>query len=277
MQTTDYQTLWKSLRETGRYETPSENRPERPVRTCFWHTLVGARVVSLDVIGACAALALFNRFNHVEWARLCMKAFAFAEHLGDRVIVEGFGQRAAYQGPVVFVSNHMSTLETILYPAILGAWDRLAVVLKKDLTDIPFIRRTAAAIGCIAVTRKNVREDLATVLNVGKERLANGQSVLMFPQGTRQEVFDPKKFNSLGSKLAEHAGVPIIPLAVATDFMGIGKVWRDFGPIDPTRPIRVQCGPVIPASVGARAMHTQCVDFISQTLKGWGLPILERK
>lgn len=275
MQKTDYQTLWKVLRATGRYETPPENRPARPVKTWFWHTLVGARVISLDVIGACAVLTLRHKFNHEAWARLCMKSFAFAEHLGAVITLEGFENRINYKGPVVYVSNHMSTLETIIYPAVLGAWDKLAVVLKKQLTDIPFIAQTAAAIGCIPVTRKNVREDLMTVLSVGAERVKNGMSPLLFPQGTRQEVFDPKHFNSLGAKLAEHAGVPIIPIAAQTDFMRIGKVWRDFGPIDPTRPIRFKCGPVIPPSLGAREMHSRSLSFITETMRGWGLPIKE--
>jgi 1-acyl-sn-glycerol-3-phosphate acyltransferase len=62
----------------------------------------------------------------------------------------------------------------------------LAIVLKKSLTEIPLVGPAALHVGCIPVTRKNAREDLKTVLEVGSQRLAAGHSVLLFPQGTRQ-------------------------------------------------------------------------------------------
>ena len=51
----------------------------------------------------------------------------------------------------------------------------------------------------------------------GSERLKKGKSVLIFPQKTRSEIFNPKEFNSLGVKLAKKNNVPVIPMAVLTD------------------------------------------------------------
>jgi len=66
--------------------------------------------------------------------------------------------------------------------------------------------------------------------------------------------------------------VPVVPLAVKTDFLQTGKWFKDFGTVDPNKPIRFACGPVLPAMLGARATHDQSVAFIESKLKEWGLP-----
>ena len=53
-------------------------------------------------------------------------------------------------------------------------------------------------------------------------------SVLIFPQTTRELFFDPKKFNTLGIKLAKRAKVPVIPIAVKTDAWWHGQMGYGF-------------------------------------------------
>ena len=269
-----YKEFQESLRTTGHYETVPLNGQSQPVRASGLNSFLYAFTI-LRIVSRCAYKQVLRTFDFEEWANTCMASVTFAERLGGVVTFEGFEQRAAYQGPVVYVSNHMSTLETMVFPTTLTAFGKLAIVLKQSLIDIPFVGASALAVGSIAVSRKNAREDLKTVLEEGAKRLADGHSVLLFPQGTRQAVFDGKKFNSLGSKLAERAGVPVVPLAVKTDFLKTGKWVKDFGEVDPNKPIRFACGPVLPASLGARKTHDQSVAFIENKLKEWGLPITE--
>ncbi|HRR34654.1 MAG TPA: lysophospholipid acyltransferase family protein [Kiritimatiellia bacterium] len=267
-----YQEFQQALRQTGRYETAATARPAE-LRISPLNSIRYASTI-IGIVCRCSFKHLFGAFDYEEWARTCMASVAFAEKLGGVVTFEGFEQRAAYDGPVVYVSNHMSTLETMVFPTTLLAFGRLAIILKKSLTEIPLVGKAALHVGCIPVTRKNAREDLKTVLEVGSQRLADGHSVLLFPQGTRQAVFDGKKFNTLGSKLAERAGVPVVPLAVKTDFLKTGKWIKDFGEVDPNKPIRFACGPVLPATLGARATHDQSVAFIASKLTEWGLPVV---
>ncbi|HNX32985.1 MAG TPA: lysophospholipid acyltransferase family protein [Kiritimatiellia bacterium] len=269
-----YREFQEALRATGRYETASTHRPAVQLRISTLNSFRYAFTI-IRICARCAIKHLLRKFGYEEWAKTCMASVAFAEKLGGVVTFEGFEQRAAYKGPVVYVSNHMSTLETMVFPTTLLSFGKLAIVLKKSLTEIPLVGTAALAVGSIAVTRKNAREDLKTVLEEGAKRLAEGHSVLLFPQGTRQAVFDGKKFNSLGSKLAERAGVPVVPLAVKTDFLKTGKWIKDFGEVDPNKPIRFVCGPVLPAALGARATHDQSVAFIGGQLKAWGLPTVE--
>ena len=274
MKNTHYKPFQEALRTTGRYTTAPENRPAKPAGINGINSFRYAGTI-ISIVCRCAWRQLRKRFDYDAWSEICMDSVSFAERLGAEVTFEGFEQRIAYNGPVVYVSNHMSTLETMVFPITLNAFGKLAIVLKKSLTEIPFVGKAALAVGSIAVTRKNAREDLKTVLEEGAKRLAAGHSVLLFPQGTRQAVFDGKQFNSLGSKLAERAGVPVVPLAVKTDILQTGKWIKDFGQVDPSKPLRFVCGPVLPAALGARATHEQSVAFIRAKIKEWGLPLVE--
>ena len=113
-----------------------------------------------------------------------------------------------------------------------------------------------------------------TLFKVGEERISRGESFLIFPQGSRYPVFSKRKFSSIGSKLAERSGVPVIPLAVKTDILPTresGGIFKDFGTVDPSKDIRVACGPVLRGS--AKEMQVASIDWIAGKLSEWGLPV----
>ena len=271
---TDYKEFQETLRTTGRYETPPEHRPSRPARMSAFKSVRCASVVA-GILYRCGWRHLRGKFGYEAWAEICMSSIHMAEKLGAVLTFEGFEQRAAYQGPVVYVANHMSAFETVVFPTVLLSFGKLAIILKKSLEELPFAGKASRAVGSIGVMRKNAREDLVTVLEQGALRLAGGSSVLIFPQGTRQAVFEAKRFNSLGAKLAERAGVPVVPIAVKTDFLQNGKWIKDFGPVDPSKPIRFSCGPVIPTAQGSKKAHEQSVAFIESKIREWGLPVAQ--
>lgn len=94
-------------------------------------------------------------------------------------------------------------------------------------------------------------------------------SVLIFPQTTRELFFDPKKFNTLGIKLAKRAKVPVIPIAVKTDACGMGRWAMDFGRIDPSKPVRVSFGEPVHINGNGKTEHRLTIDFIGSKLDGW--------
>jgi 1-acyl-sn-glycerol-3-phosphate acyltransferase len=108
----------------------------------------------------------------------------------------------------------------------------------------------------------------------GVERLAKGISLVVFPQGARQPVFDAGQFNSIAVKLAGRAEVPIIPLALDSRAWGLGRRFTDFGRIDPTQIVRFAFGE--PLHVRGRGVdeHQAIVDFIRTHLRTWGAPEL---
>lgn len=261
------------LRTTGAYETPPENRPAHPAGVSGVNSIRYAFTI-IGIVSRCAWRYLRGSFGYEAWSEICSASISFAEKMGATVTFEGFEQRTAYNGPVVYVSNHMSTLETMVFPTALNAFGKLAIIVKKSLGDIPVVGAAHRAVGAIEVTRKNAREDLKTVLEQGTQRLASGSSVLLFPQGTRQTIFDGKRFNTLGAKLAERAKVPLVPIAVRTDFLQTGTLIKDFGLVDSSKPIRFACGPVLMPELGTKKTHEQSVAFIESKIREWGMPVV---
>jgi 1-acyl-sn-glycerol-3-phosphate acyltransferase len=239
------------------------------VASARFHWAVTDRAVS----GGCKAWR--GRYNYDVWAQDSFSLLQMVERLGGSVVCEGFAARAAHAGPVVYVANHMSMLETMLLPCVLTPFSPVVIVLKDSLLRYPFFGALCRAIRPIVVSRTNVRADLQAVLEQGKEKLASGASVLLFPQGTRMEVFEPRRFNSMGTKLAQAAGVPLVPIALRTDFVGIGRWIKDLGGVIPAHTVRFAAGPCLAPEQPARLLHQHCLTFIAGRFREWGVPFQE--
>ena len=275
--TTTIEEFRKSLLETGGYSTAPDHRA--PVRAKPGAlTTLGFSMRVCKVFPMCALYEPLGLLNTDKWARFCFSTVTGAERLGMNVVLEGWKNRMAYEGPVVYLCNHMSTVETILMPPTLLTFGPFNIVAKASLAHIPFLVRAAAHMGMVPIGRKSPREDLVNMLKVGTERIAAGNSFLIFPQGTRQKVFSRKVFSSIGAKLAERAGCPIIPIVVDTRCQPtresgfLRRFFKDFGPVDTSKDIRCRCGPVIPCSK-AKEMHAATFDWMADALGEWGLPV----
>jgi 1-acyl-sn-glycerol-3-phosphate acyltransferase len=191
------------------------------------------------------------------------------EYLGVDVKVENQATLSRLKSPCVIVSNHMSVLETFIFPCLIMPHKAYTVVLKRSLMQYPVFKHVLRSLDPIVVDRTNPRQDFKTVMEEGLTNLKNNISVLIFPQTTRELRFDPKKFNTLGIKLAKRAKVPVIPVAVKTDAWGMGKWAKDFGRIDPSKPVRVSFGEPVHISGNGKTEHRSTVDFIRAKLAGW--------
>ncbi len=266
------------LRETGRYATLPDRRAPRPARPGLLSTLRYNAAV-FGVFPRCSVAEARGKLTTDRWARICWSAVKKAEKMGGTCVFDGWENAAAAvaSGPVVYVSNHMSTLETVVLPPILLAYGPFNVVVKASLSHLPFLENAAAHMGLIPITRTNPRKDLATLMEKGGERIAAGSSMLIFPQGTRSEVFDWARYSSIGAKIAERHGVPLVPIAVQTDLEKKGTgLFKDFGRVDLSRPMRLRCGPPVSAAKadgGARAAHAKSFEWIAAQLREWGLPV----
>ena len=128
-------------------------------------------------------------------------------------------------------------------------------------------------LGCIAVTRSNPRDDFKKVMQEGTKRLREGASVIIFPQSSRSEVFNESHFNTIGIKLAKHASVPVIPMAIRTDFLANGRLLKDMGPIRRDRPVWFEFGEPFSVTGSGKEEQARVVDFIESRLKTWGCRI----
>ena len=146
-------------------------------------------------------------------------------------------------------------------------------VIKKSLLDYPAFGAVLRQIDTIALTRANPREDLRQVLSEGQRLLQAGVSLVIFPQATRLPEFDPASFHTLGTKLAERADVPLVPIAVKTSFQGNGRWFKDFGKIRPWDGVRVSVSAPISTKPDSRAAHAQVVRTITECLRDWEVAI----
>jgi 1-acyl-sn-glycerol-3-phosphate acyltransferase len=172
-------------------------------------------------------------------------------------------------GPAVFIGNHMSTLETFVLPGLLLLFREVTFVLKESLMHYPSLGDILRRLHAISVTRRDPRADLKTVLTEGREHLAAGRSIVIFPQSTRAVEFDPERFNTLGVKLAARSDVPVIPFAVQTQLWGNGALVKDFGPVDLACPVRFEFGAPITVSGKGREAHQQVILFVQTQLARW--------
>lgn len=267
----------RELLATGAYATHPDHRAPNRARPGALTTFRLAWNVA-RVFPMCALYEPLGYLTTDSWAELCFSSVTGAEALGMNVILEGWRNRLDWQGPVVYVCNHMSTYETIMLPSVVLTFGPFSIVAKNSLGHLPFLAKAADHMRMVTVGRKSPREDLLHILGVGCERLAGGESFLIFPQGTRQEVFSSARFSSIGAKLAERAGCPVCPIAVDTRALPtrksglLAKVFKDFGPVDTSLDIRCCCGPLI-REPKARAMHSASFDWIASKLESWGLPV----
>ncbi|HKM14555.1 MAG TPA: lysophospholipid acyltransferase family protein [Marinospirillum sp.] len=110
----------------------------------------------------------------------------------------------------VMVANHQSEWETIILHTLKPP---LCTVLKQELLNIPIFGWGLRLIKPIPLDRSQPAKMLRKVLKVGGERLDEGLSVLIFPEGTRVAPGCRKPFSKSAAMIACKAGVPLLPVA----------------------------------------------------------------
>lgn len=256
------------------YETPGG--VARPIGD---RLLLGSRwyfyLMMIDIQRRYSAIARAGRYDRAVWAQSSIEAFRLLESVGCRFRLKGLDYlRRDPAEPLVIIGNHMSTLETMVFPGIIGGLRPLTFVIKENILRNPLYRDIMAATRPIVVSRKNPRDDLKKVLEEGTVHLREGRSVILFPQATRSDTFDPAHFNSLGVKLAKTAGVRILPVALKTDFWGNSrfKLLKVVGPLHRDRPVLMEFGAPMTIAGNGTEEHHAVVEFIRSRLDEWARP-----
>ena len=132
-------------------------------------------------------------------------------------------ERLDIDGPMILAPVHRSNLDSVVVACF--SRRRIRALGKESLFVVPVVRYFCAALGAIPVRRGQAdREALAAA----KSLLDRGESMIVFPEGTRQdsgaelgELFDGAAW------LSARTGAPVIPIGIAgTDTaMGAGAKW----------------------------------------------------
>jgi 1-acyl-sn-glycerol-3-phosphate acyltransferase len=122
------------------------------------------------------------------------------------------------QHPSIILSKHQSAWETIALQTIFPPqiW-----VMKRELLMIPFLGWAFMALAAIPIDRSSGREALKKLVAHGKDRLARGLWVVIFPEGTRTAPGQRGKYHIGGAWLASHTQSTVVPVA-----HNAGRYWR---------------------------------------------------
>ena len=121
-------------------------------------------------------------------------------------------------GGVVIASKHQSFLETF---ALLRYAPDFAIILKRQLTFVPFFGLYLIVSEQIAIDRSRGPQALQQIVAAAKPVLAAGRQIMIYPEGTRRPPGAPPKYKHGVAAIYAETGAPCLPVAVNT-----GLFWR---------------------------------------------------
>jgi len=116
--------------------------------------------------------------------------------------------------PVILLPKHQSTWETFAFPTLMPR--PLCYVFKRELLYVPFFGWTMARMDLIHIDRSRRTEAWAKVAEQGRRYMAQGNWVIMFPEGTRTPRGSQGTYKHGGTRLAIETGRPVVPIAVTS-------------------------------------------------------------
>ena len=256
----------------GYFESVSYSTPVKSLNIgdrLFFHTRLYFILKFARIVLSSRHQARSGRYGDKEWADSSYYIFRFIERSGGRFHITGMENITSTTEPVLFIANHMSTLETMILPCLISPLRKVTFVVKESLVRHPLFGDVMRSRDPIIVGRSDPRKDLEAVMTRGLELLSNGISIVIFPQSTRSVEFKPEEFNSLGVKLAKKAGVPVVPIALKTDFWSNGKVIKELGPLDSSKTIYFRFGEPFKVTGTGKDENQKIIDFIQTSLKEW--------
>lgn len=157
--------------------------------------------------------------------------------------------------PSIILCKHQSAWETIALQVIFPPqiW-----VLKRELLYIPIIGWAWWALSAIPINRSAGRESLKKLVSHGKDRLAKGLWVVIFPEGTRIAYGKRGKYHMGGALLATHTQTTVVPVA-----HNAGLFWPKNAFLKTSGTIILSIGkPIDTAGLKADALNKQVEDWI---------------
>ena len=202
-------------------------------------TLLSFLVLSIPIL---LFEAVLGKFDPEAKDRQCLAVVQTMFRLllwlaGTKVTVEG-AENIPKDQAVLFVGNHRSYFDVLIgYTTVPGL---LGFVAKKEMLRYPLLNIWMVNVHCLFLDRKDIRAGLKSILT-GVERVKEGISIWIFPEGTRNDHEDPLDllpFKEGSLKIADKSGCPVIPVAM----VGNSAIFEDHIPRMVPQKVRVRYG-----------------------------------
>jgi 1-acyl-sn-glycerol-3-phosphate acyltransferase len=189
------------------------------------------------------------------WSRLITHAATVICGVRYQVI----GAENIPREPCVILSKHQSAWETLAWQTIFPpqVW-----VMKRELLWIPFFGWGLAMLSPIAINRGSGGKALRQLAEQGRERLAAGFNIVIFPEGTRVAPGERAAYHPGGAWLAVKTGALALPVA-----HNAGECWRKNAFIKRPGLITVSIGkPIVTQGLSAAALNQRIEAWIESEM-----------
>lgn len=186
----------------------------------FWFLVLGSPLLVAEWI--------IGKFNPDVKSRssLAIVNWAFRNVIrlaGAKVIAIG-EERIPKDTAVLYVGNHRSYFDVIL--TYVRVPRPTGYIAKKEMEKAPLLSNWMRNLHCLFLDRNDVKQGMKIILQA-IEKVKNGISITIFPEGTRNRQPDCLlPFHNGSFKIAEKGDVPIIPMSI----VNTGAIWEDHLP-----------------------------------------------
>jgi len=183
--------------------------------TAFLNTILALIIVPIDtfVIGISCMTAALLRIPDKHGSPYDILPRAWAKFMiattSVKVVVHN-AEIAAEGTPHIFVANHMSWYDI---PVLASFLPRAKFVAKAELFKIPVMGGAMRAVGMVPIQRQNRKAAFGAYEEAAK-RIREGNSVIVFPEGTRGDEYPLRTFKKGPFVLAIDAGAPVVPVLI---------------------------------------------------------------
>ena len=179
------------------------------LRSLFFNVgwYVGSTIIA--IVGM--PILLLPRAGNIAWANVWIDFCLWWVKVTCRIThrVSGLENRPA--GPVILACKHQSSWETLAFHRLFPS---AATVLKRELLFIPVVGWAMARAGNIAVERGDGPKALRSLLRQARAAVAEGRSILIYPEGTRTPVGASLPYHAGTAALYRQLRVPVVPISL---------------------------------------------------------------